>query len=527
MLAMAKKSSKNSDKWTLFTKQKSSRKSKNKNKNKNPTMNKAKSHGGHGSKRSSFKRNETTFITKLAGSNSNNDGNSSDNYKNRRRQPHTATLRLNVESKSNDSTGGNSGGLGSSLISKAHTFVSPNDLPKAEKKLNRVSLKLTSVSDEIKESDSSNNNIHIKTSFDDNFASSNNRTSNRNSIINNGSKLSEKRPSSTKLHNVTKMHGITIGKELHLISFVALKEGVAHHERNDSSSVSNVSTGSSSPTGTTCSNGGGTTGSIGSGNKILNKSKKKHKYDYSKYTQSHKMHSTEAVDTQIIRKRGGYGGNNKTGNSNINSNNSKKGLKQQQIFSFSQQQSQTQSHSGHSGHSGHHQIQLSGDSHNSHSEDSATKLTILPIILQKNASNDSNISGVSFDTITEEPNGMMSNNSNSTIHSGGSFDGVFLIQLSEQRESLSVNKIRQKVIQALGLNVTDDTNGNGDGDSTNNNNDNMYCDLASTMPDLELKFDFDDDFDDEPFKPLYKVSKGLIFRKLQSTATLEQRFCVK
>ena len=144
-----------------------------------------------------------------------------------------------------------------------------------------------------------------------------------------------------------------------------------------------------------------------SGNKIVNKSKKKHRYDYNKYAQSHirKGHSTESpqtqsrsvkvVDTQIVQERG-CSSNKKTGNSNINHNNNsinpKKALKQQQIFGFDQRNTQSKS-----------------DSHNSQNSQSFED----SIPLQNNASNGS------CDAITEEPNGVMS------IYSAGSFNGVF------------------------------------------------------------------------------------------------------
>ena len=171
---------------------------------------------------------------------------------------------------------------------------------------------------------------------------------------------------------------------------------------------------------------GGSIRGGGSGNKIVNKSKKKYRYDYNKYTQAFRnLHSTESpqtqsrsvevVDTQTVRERG-YRSNKKTWNSDINSNNnsinSKKALKQQQIFGFGQRNTQSESD---------HQVQLSGDSHNSHDSHSfkdSTKLTIPPILLQNNASNGSNTSDVSFDAITKEPNGM-------SICSAGSFNGVF------------------------------------------------------------------------------------------------------
>ena len=159
--------------------------------------------------------------------------------------------------------------------------------------------------------------------------------------------------------------------------------------------------------GESTSSGGGRV----SGNKILIKSQSHTGAAF------HKMHSAESpqsqsrsevVETQIISS------DNKTWNTNINSNNnsihSKKASKQQQIFSFSQQNTQSDSV---------YQIQMSGYSHDSHSsEDSPNKSTIPSIISQNSASN-SNTSGVSFDAITEEPN------SSCTIYSTGTFNGVF------------------------------------------------------------------------------------------------------
>ena len=195
MLAIAKKTSKNSDKWKLFTKQKSSRR--------NPSINKSKSHAGGYNSNYMIHRSETTFVTKLGA-------------------PSTLTLGISdLESKSNDSK--------DEMIAKAHTFVSPRDLAKAERKLDRTSLKTTSQSDEFKDSSTNdNNNINIKMNIHSSSNSSN-------------SGSSKNKGKGTTLNAAIQ----NTSAESHLTSYAALKGG--QHERNHStSSVSNVSAVSSS-----------------------------------------------------------------------------------------------------------------------------------------------------------------------------------------------------------------------------------------------------------------------------------------